>query len=223
MPVEVRRGKTWRSLVTEDVSFGGLFVRDGAPEPLRQLVRLRARLPYSDAAFETNVVVTRSLAPSAAGDAVPGMGLAFYGLAGPEREKWDHFVLRAAADSPELAEIPFRARRMADDEIPQSFPHAAVVLEIRLARLEDLFVLHSRDGSRAGIFLEIPPEFTQDEPLVLRVVHQPSDAELWVPCVVRRVVRTRLKGIAVEIAKDVPGLSREFHDFLSRLIEVTEH
>lgn len=216
MAVEVRQGSRWTSQLSEDVSSGGLFIRDPAPPKALQLVRLRTELPFSLGAFEASAVVTRCLGPDVAPPSVAGMGLAFFGLGGNERERWESFILEAARRCPALAETPFRARRA--ESSTERFGEAPVV-EVELTRLEDLFTLHSRDGSRSGIFLSIEPRFSPDERVVLHLIHAASQAEFWVPAFVRRVVRARFRGIAVELADDHPELLRAFRDSLSRLID----
>lgn len=221
MPVEVRQGKSWASLQTEDVSFGGLFLRDADPPPTRQLVRLRASLPFGLGRFDASAVVTRRLGLGDPGRQLAGMGLAFYALGGARREQWDLFILEAATTCPAVAETPFRAHRAVAD--PPESQRGAAVLEVMVGSLEDLFVLHSRDSSRAGIFLETEPEhFAPDQRISLHVVHPATESEFWIPCSVKRIVRNRSRGIAVELADHDPVRLRAFHDALARLIDQQE-
>lgn len=221
LPVEVRQGKQWVRLETEDVSFGGLFLRDPEPPPLRQLLRLRTSLPFGLGQFDASAVVTRRNALGDPGRQLAGMGLAFYALGGARREQWDLFILEAATSCPAVAETPFRAHR-AQTEPPAS-QRGAPVLEVTVGSLEDLFVLHSRDASRAGIFLETEPEaYYAGEKISLHVVHPTSGSAFWIPCAVKRVVRNRSRGIAVELSDYDPDRRRAFHDALARLIDGEE-
>jgi len=216
MPVEVRQGKSWTTLTTEDVSFGGMFLRASEPPKLRQLVRLRADLPFAVGRFEANAVVTRRIEPGQ--PAVAGVGLAFFAMGSVALEVWDHFILEAATACPTLAETPFHAEQVHVTP-PPGMTKDEPRLEVHVASLEDLFVLHSRDASRAGIFLATQPDFTAGDRVTLRVLHVGSDNEFWIPCVVRQV---RERGVAVEFAADRPELVRHFHDFLARLIDDAE-
>jgi hypothetical protein len=82
LPVVVVRGKTTTDLETSDVSFKGLFVRTQSPPPVRSLVRLRVALPSRE--IEAHAMAVH------VGDA--GVGLQFWGLAGPDRTAWDDYV-----------------------------------------------------------------------------------------------------------------------------------
>jgi hypothetical protein len=89
VPVVLVRGKSSVTLETTDVSFKGLFVRTEDPPALRSLVRLRVAL--HDREFEAHaMVVHRTVGVSI--DREPGIGLQFWGLAGPDRNAWDEFV-----------------------------------------------------------------------------------------------------------------------------------
>jgi len=94
VPVVVYRNKAPVSLETSDVSFKGLFVRTTDPPALRSLVKLRVAL--FDREFEAHAmavhVVKAGDAAEGAEARVPGVGLQFWGLAGPDRTAWDDFV-----------------------------------------------------------------------------------------------------------------------------------
>lgn len=89
--VTVVRGRSTVALETSDVSFKGLsFVTDDPP-PLRSLVRLRIALPTREIEAHAMVVhVTTGDVPEVHGPL--GVGLQFWGLAGPDRLVWDDFV-----------------------------------------------------------------------------------------------------------------------------------
>ena len=96
VPVVIFRGKTAVSLETSDVSFKGLFIRTNDPPPLRSLVRLKVALfdrEFEAHAMAVHVVSGVSDVPEG-GDHGPGVGLQFWGLAGPDRTAWDDFVQR---------------------------------------------------------------------------------------------------------------------------------
>jgi hypothetical protein len=89
VPVVLLRGKTAVAVETSDVSFKGLFVcvpeATGQPPALRSLVRLKVAL--HDREFEAHAMVVH-----VSNGASPGVGLQFWGLAGPDRTAWDNFV-----------------------------------------------------------------------------------------------------------------------------------
>ena len=107
VPVVVYRGKKPVSLETSDVSFKGLFVCTSDPPPLRSLVRLKVAL--FDREFEAHAMAVHVVNDAEdSDDRVPGVGLQFWGLSGPDRTAWDDFVrglvhARRAAAKPKTA------------------------------------------------------------------------------------------------------------------------
>lgn len=89
--VAVVRGRSMVSLETVDVSFKGLFLRTDDPPPVRSLMRLRVSLPQRE--IEAHAMAIHVTTPS--NEAEPhraGVGVQFWGLAGPDRVAWDDFV-----------------------------------------------------------------------------------------------------------------------------------
>lgn len=91
VPVVIYRGKSPVALETSDVSFKGLFVRTTEPPALRALVRLKVAL--YDREFEAHAMAVHVVTIGEGPDGrEPGVGLQFWGLAGPDRTAWDDFV-----------------------------------------------------------------------------------------------------------------------------------
>ncbi len=98
--VHVIRGRRAIPLETSDVSFKGLFLETTDPPPLRSLLRMRVTLPTREIeAHGMAVHITtpadvepREDDPNAPPPRGPGVGVQFWGLAGPARTAWDHFV-----------------------------------------------------------------------------------------------------------------------------------
>lgn len=80
--VALVRGRSTFELETQDVSFKGLFLRTQDPPPVRSLVRLRVDLPKRK--IEAHAMTVHA--------SESGVGLQFWGLAGPDRTAWDDFV-----------------------------------------------------------------------------------------------------------------------------------
>jgi hypothetical protein len=100
--VSVVRGRNLVSLETSDVSFKGLFLCTAEPPPVRSLLRLRVSLPVRE--IEAHAMAIHVSKDEADGRS-SGVGVQFWGLAGPDRTAWDDFVRdliqarRAAAKS----------------------------------------------------------------------------------------------------------------------------
>ncbi len=92
--VMLKRGREGVPLLTEDVSFRGVFLRMDAPPALGQLVRLEVTIP-EDPTFRAHAVVHRV---TSAGDGAPGVGMQFFGLDGRKRAHWESFVDRIRED-----------------------------------------------------------------------------------------------------------------------------
>lgn len=110
--VTVVRGRRMISLETSDVSFKGLFLRTDDPPPVRSLMRLRVALPLRE--IEAHAMAVHVSATNDASEGrTAGVGVQFWGLAGPDRVAWDDFVRelihakRAAMKKPaDLAKVP---------------------------------------------------------------------------------------------------------------------
>ena len=89
--VTVVRGRRMISVETTDVSFKGLFLRTDDPPPLRSLMRLRVALPHREIEAHAMAVHVSTTDDPMDGRAT-GVGVQFWGLAGPDRVAWDDFV-----------------------------------------------------------------------------------------------------------------------------------
>ena len=88
--VTVVRGRRMESFETSDVSFKGLFLRTDDPPPLRSLMRLRVSLPLRE--IEAHAMAVHVAASDPSEGRQGGVGVQFWGLAGPDRIAWDDFV-----------------------------------------------------------------------------------------------------------------------------------
>jgi hypothetical protein len=90
--VTLYRGRSAVALDTSDVSFKGLFLCTKDPPPLRSLVRLDVTLAGRQ--VQAHAMAVHIVQPKEGdgphGEA--GVGLQFWGLAGPDRTAWDDFV-----------------------------------------------------------------------------------------------------------------------------------
>jgi hypothetical protein len=87
--VFVVRGRNSVPVETSDISYKGLFLKMAEPPPLRSLMRLRVALPARE--IEVHAMAIH-VADRADGDRPGGVGVQFWGLAGPDRTLWDAFV-----------------------------------------------------------------------------------------------------------------------------------
>jgi hypothetical protein len=133
--VLVVRGRRTVPLETSDVSFKGLFLVTDDPPPVRSLMRLRVALPAREIEAHAMAVHVSDDAGDGRG---AGVGVQFWGLAGPDRTAWDDFVRdliqtrRAAAKAPAISTvvetapdgIPPSGARIANTREPAAPEHA---------------------------------------------------------------------------------------------------
>jgi hypothetical protein len=190
--LRMTRGRVSTQLVTEDVSFRGVFVRMDAPPALRQLVRLDITLPRG-ATIRPHAMVVYRVPPG--GDHTPGAGLQFYGLDGRERIQWDTFVHEVREESRPVASVPpdaIEAERRQHERYVVRF-------EVRLRSVDELRSLYTRDISQGGMALETDVVLPVGEHVGLDLVHPTSGAQFGLDAVVRRVIEDR--GLGLEFVK----------------------
>jgi uncharacterized protein (TIGR02266 family) len=91
LPVRTRIGGRLHSLVTEDVSFRGLFLCTESPPPVRQLIRIETVLPPNNVPFATHGMVVYVIGKDDVVERPSGIGVQFYGM-GDERRLWEVFI-----------------------------------------------------------------------------------------------------------------------------------
>jgi hypothetical protein len=95
LPVTLLRGREEIPLLSEDVSYHGLFLETDDPLPLRHLIRLRLLLPPYDRELVAHGMVVHVVPPGNAEGKRPGVGVQLYALDRAARAVWGHFVARA--------------------------------------------------------------------------------------------------------------------------------
>jgi Tfp pilus assembly protein PilZ len=212
IPLVLRCGGRTQKLVTEDVSFRGLFARTDTPPVLRQLIRIEAELPPAGVPFASHGMSVYVIEPANAEGRVPGVGIQFYAM-GPERTKWEAFInhVRTSAEIvPPAEDAVAPVRRI--------FPRYEVVLPVRPKNLEELYVFYSRDVSKGGMFLETEVEVDVGRELRLDVEHPDTKGVFGLEAVVRRQGRQPAHGIGVEFVNMDDGRRREFYEFVHSAI-----
>jgi hypothetical protein len=89
IPVTISSRQGDMTLVSENVSYRGIFLRSDTPPPKMQIIRARIRLPTQTTEIVTHVVVVHV---AGAGARVPGVGVCFFGLDGEARVQWERFI-----------------------------------------------------------------------------------------------------------------------------------
>ncbi len=205
--VALRVGKRRLSLVTGDVSHGGLSVMTEEDLPLRELVRVELLLPSDGRPFAAmGMLVHRQ--PPVAGTPSSGQGVQFYGLGRDEQQRWDAFLdrarvgLSAAPPMVDLARLPRGAA------VSRQFRRDAGLvgtIEIRFPVADDLRTALLREIPRGAIFFltELDTSFETGDRVGLELVHPVSGDVFEIEGRVRRkVTDERIRGLEVKLALD---------------------
>ena len=179
-------------LLTNDVSFRGVFVRTDAPPALRQLVKVELVLPEHVIVSGHAMVV--HLAPRAEGaskgeGAVPGIGLQFWGPLDRAQE-WHAFIhdLRARERAGMAAARSTDKVRRASERFKLALP---VLLDGKTSMTRDLSEngmavrtdLAVPVGTRAVLALKAGDETTMFDVVVRRAIDEPGFRGLGVELV----------------------------------------
>ncbi len=228
IPVILRLGKESVELMTEDVSFSGMFVRTDAPPPERGLIKIDVPVPGEVVSLAMTAMVVHCIEPALPSQParVPGAGLQLYGVGADLREKWSRYVLSLrdkdanAASRPVLVETGVNEPEMPNREpIGRRHIRYAAVLIVRAKTIDDLVTTYTRDISQGGTFLTTDVAVSAGEALCLELIHPDTGEAFDLDCVVRRRVRD---GLGVEFT-DLDDDKREaFWQFVEPVIELAE-
>jgi hypothetical protein len=154
---------------TENVSFRGLAICTDAPLAERQLVRVRMALPPEGDEFTTTGMVARCT-PAKEG-VIPKAGIQLFALSQEQRERWKRFVrFVAAAAQGEPATAP-GAPPTLPDPVRRKYPRSTATLQVRVATLDELQVLHTENISKGGMFVRTALELPSGAAVKLGIVH----------------------------------------------------
>jgi hypothetical protein len=183
MAFRIIRNGTVATVLTDDVSVRGAFLRTDAPPLLRQLVPLEATIPDGPT-IRTGGVVAYRVVPGTRD--VPGAGIQFYGLEGRERAEWEEFVSRISARAQESAAPIVLAPPHTPDPIRRRWERYSVRLEARIDGLEGIATLHTQNLSSGGIAFTATNQIEPGTEVRFELVHPQSGALLALDGVVRR-------------------------------------
>jgi hypothetical protein len=190
LPLTLTRGKQSLRLLTEDVSFRGVFLRMDAPPALRQLVQLQVTLPEG-ASLRAHAMVVYRIEPG--GPQTPGAGVQFYGFEGRERAQWEAFVARVRDEA--IVLTPSQSL----DPVRRRFERHIVRFAVRLSTVDELATLWSRDLSQGGMALETDLDLPIGSEVGVGLVHPVSGELFELDGIVRRkIVRADGAGLAIE-------------------------
>jgi hypothetical protein len=166
-------------LLTENVSYRGLFMRTDHPPPKMQLLRMRMAVPTQQKEIVTNVMVAHVAAPDAA---VQGAGVSFYGLDGEPRAQWETFIQFVRDHHPDASE----RQAAADYAALQATKRTSEQLIIAVANYGAFERLVSRDIAQGSLLIHTSSALEVGAPVCVRLIHPITHDDFLLDGVVRR-------------------------------------
>lgn len=203
----IRRSESLE-LLTNDVSFRGVFLRTDAPPALRQLVKLELVLPEGTLVSGHAMVVHASPRPEdeATEGRVPGIGLQFWGAIENRRE-WERFIHELRSQQ----RMGATAAKVTD-KVRRASERIKLALEVRL----DGTTLMTRDISENGLALRTELPLTVG--LRAEVTLRAREEVLKFDAIVRRIIdEPDFRGVGVELV----DMSADHRDKLARFLRAS--
>jgi len=214
-PVTLTTGKKSRRLVTEDVSYRGVFVRTDAPPGLRQLVRLDLMLPPTGLALTVHGTAVHVVDAHGLAESPPGVGVQLHALDRDARLTWNAFVGEVERAWPEPPGAWDVRDGPASDPMRRRFERHPAVLKVSVAALDDIYELFTRDVSKGGMFIETDLALADGALVVVHVEHPESSETFIIDAEVRhRQTTPGLCGVGVEFVGLTLDRRNEFLDFV---------
>lgn len=219
-PTQVTFGKRRLSLLTEDLSYRGVFLRTDTPPSLRQLVRVRIVVPFVGRGLDMHGMTVHVVEHENAGGRVPGIGIQFYGLDRDTREAWETTVRHIAATAPLAADqSPFTLPSDTPEPVRRRFQRHTAVLTVKTGTHSELDKLVTRDISAGGTFIETNESLQPGAPVMVCVHHPENGTTLILDGVVRHAHRD---GVGIEFVGMDGHRRQEILEFVNSGIFIDE-
>lgn len=219
-PVQVTFGKKRLSLLTEDLSYRGVFLRTDTPPALRQLVRVRIVVPFVGRALDMHGMTVHVVDYENAAGRTPGIGVQFYGLDRDTREAWEATVRHVEASAPLASDQePFKLPENTPEPIRRRFQRHTAVLTVETPSRGDLDALVTRDISVGGTFIKTEEALKLGAPVMVCLHHPENGSTFILDAAVRHV---QLDGVGVEFVGLDDARREELEEFVKGGILVDE-
>lgn len=234
-PAQLAAGRRRLTLMTEDVSRRGVFLRTSAPLPLRELVRIQLVLPPGQLALRGHGMVVHVVQPGSEAR-VPGVGIQLYAWDRETQLVWDQLLAQVQRCCPESADqarldVPVDSTALLATPAPRSsvsgvtgvrpspaakqtkvVRHASVLLyEARC--VDDLRAFHAREVSRGSARIPTAQDVAVGADVLIHVRHPDTDESYLIDGVVSR--KDGDAAVVQLVQMDRHAL-REFQEFVNR-------
>jgi PilZ domain len=162
-PAQLTVKKRTSSLLTGDVSYGGVFLRTDAPPPLLQLVEVQLVLPIGDHALAVHGMTVRVVGHDDPSGYDPGIGVQFYAVDQTTRDTWDTFIRYVEEHCPRsLDQAPLRLPRGSTPEpLRRRFERHKAVINVEPVTQREIEELYASGVCTGSMFvptrLALPP------------------------------------------------------------------
>jgi Tfp pilus assembly protein PilZ len=210
------RGRT-SSLMTEDVSYGGVFLGTDTPPSKLQLVSVQLVLPIGGHALKVHGMTVHVVEPGAEPGRPCGVGVQFYALDRETREAWEAFVTHVRTTYPAATDqVPLRLSRGETPEpMRRSLGRHMAVLTLTPSTLEELEDIYTRGVSTGGMFVPTELDVAEESRVLLHITHPDSGRpHLLEAKVVSRKTHAEPRGVGVEFRHTDRQTLEEFLEFV---------
>lgn len=221
LPVRMLVRRQPIEMLTEDVSFSGMFLRTDSPPPVRGLVRLEADVEGRSRPLELTGMAVHVIQPDNPTGRTPGIGVQFYGVGADLLRVWTNYLqlLRERHPDSEAQTVVVTVPSAPSPEpLRRKHQRFAAVLEVRVQTLAELTKMFTRDISKGGAFLATNDVFAAGDRLFVELVHPQTEDVYGLECTVRRSVRD---GVGVEFEGFDDTVMASLKDFVEPIEELS--
>jgi Tfp pilus assembly protein PilZ len=208
----MKLGTSFVELVTEDVSFRGVFAFTDEPVKVGQLVPIELWLPPKGTSFAVSAKVVHDVHRRR----LSGVGLEFYAVGRSQQILWDNFIEGLRRDFPAIAGRASRiARASRFDPLRKRDASQVAVLRIEVQTALDLQIIYQRDVPKGGLFVLTDEELEPGDYVGLQLIHPNTDDVFELAGVVaRHVVQQGIRGLGIDFVDLDEERVARLHDFV---------
>jgi hypothetical protein len=175
-PTQLSIGKRTFSLLTSDVSYGGVFLRTDTPPPLQQLVGVELVLPIGDRALSVHGMTVRVIQPDNPSGYDAGIGVQFYAVDQATRLSWETFIRYVEDHYPHAADqAPLRLPRgFTPEPVRRRFERHTAVLKVEPATQRELEEIYTNGVCTGSMFVPTPLDLPPGTRVIVYVEHPSS-------------------------------------------------
>jgi Tfp pilus assembly protein PilZ len=224
-PVQLVHARRANSLMTHDVSEGGVFLKTETPPPLLHLVKVHLVLPIGGHALTAHGMTVHVVDASSTGTSgrPAGIGVQFYALDSATRDAWISFARHVASHCPESPDqTPLRlVRGMTPEPLSRRFGNHTAVVDWKPASLDVLQDVYTQEIAQGTLLIPTDVAPPAGANIVVHLRHPLSGAPFLFEAHVLRHTDTP-RGVRVELRGADRGFREEFLDFVRGPIVVEE-